>query len=126
MTCPTLACDWLASWLLRMLGLLVSHPDSVTLFTITLSVLVWLADCLSDMVVIDALWQFNLPLMWVTFPFSPAPSIMLLTIPFTPAPSYSLQSPSLLLPPTPYNFLLSCSLPPPSLLLISSPLSPAP
>ena len=41
----------------------VSHPASITIFTISLSVVVWLYDCLTDIVLIDNLWKFNLPLM---------------------------------------------------------------
>jgi len=66
LTCPTLPCDWLAAKTLHLLSLVVSHPNTITFFAITLSVLLWLYDCLSDIVVIDAFWQFKLPLMFPT------------------------------------------------------------
>jgi len=64
LTCPTLPCDWFAAKTLHLLSLVVSHPNTITFFAIALSVLLWLYDCLSDIVVIDAFWQFKLPLMF--------------------------------------------------------------
>jgi len=62
--CPTVACQWVASKFLKLLSLLVSHPNTIPLLFVFFSFVVWLYDCITDMVIIELLWNFKLPIMY--------------------------------------------------------------
>ena len=61
--CPTVACQWLTSKFLYLLSLLVSHPNTIPLLFVFFSFVVWLYDCVTDMAIIQLLWNFRLPIM---------------------------------------------------------------
>jgi len=62
--CPTMPCQWLATAVLRVASLAVSHPNTIPLLFVFLSFVIWLYDCITDMVVIETLWSFQLPIMY--------------------------------------------------------------
>lgn len=62
--CPTSACQWMAAKVLQLMSLAVRHPNTIPLFFVFLSFVVWLYDCITDMVVIQLLWSYNLPIMY--------------------------------------------------------------
>jgi len=62
--CPTIACQWVAAKFLKLLSLFVSHPNTVPLLFVFFSFIVWLYDCITDMVIIEILWSFRLPIMY--------------------------------------------------------------
>ena len=64
LVCPTVACQWVTSQFLKLLSLLVSHPNTIPLLFVFFSFLVWLYDCITDMVIIELFWNFKLPIMW--------------------------------------------------------------
>jgi len=66
MVCPTIACDWVAASTLKFLSLLVSHPNTGPLIFTLLSFAVWLFDTVTDLVIIDQLWNFRLPILYPT------------------------------------------------------------
>ena len=69
--CPTVACQWMTSKLLKLLSLFVSHPNTIPLLFVFFSFVVWLYDCITDMVIIELLWNFRIPIMLVcTFQFN--------------------------------------------------------
>jgi len=61
--CPTMPCQWLASTILRLASLAVSHQNTIPLFFVFLSFVIWLYDCITDMVIIEKLWSFQLPIL---------------------------------------------------------------
>ena len=63
LVCPTVACQWMASKFLKLLSLFVSHPNTIPLLFVFFSFVVWLYDCVTDMVIIELLWNFRLPIM---------------------------------------------------------------
>ena len=63
LVCPTVACQWLTSKFLKILSLFVSHPNTIPLLFVFFSFVVWLYDCVTDMVIIELLWNFRLPIM---------------------------------------------------------------
>jgi len=62
--CPTIFCDWVAAFSLKSLSLLISHPNTTPLLFVLLSFTVWLFDTISDLAIIDKLWNFNLPILY--------------------------------------------------------------
>merc|ERR1740137_454086 len=62
--CPTVACQWLTSKFLKLLSVFVSHPNTIPLLFVFISFVVWLYDCITDMVIIELLWNFKLPIMY--------------------------------------------------------------
>merc|ERR1719402_490791 len=62
--CPTVACQWITSKFLSLLSLLVSHPNTIPLLFVFFSFVVWLYDCITDMVIIEIFWSFRLPIMY--------------------------------------------------------------
>jgi len=62
--CPTSACQWIAAKVLQLMSLTVRHPNTIPLFFVFLSFIVWLYDCITDMVMIQLLWSYNLPIMY--------------------------------------------------------------
>jgi len=62
--CPTVACQWMTSKLLKLLSLFVSHPNTIPLLFVFFSFVVWLYDCITDMVIIELLWNFRIPIMY--------------------------------------------------------------
>merc|ERR1719244_324526 len=62
--CPTVACQWMTSKILKLLSLFVSHPNTIPLLFVFFSFIVWLYDCITDMVIIKILWSFRLPIMY--------------------------------------------------------------
>merc|ERR1719244_2339262 len=62
--CPTVACQWMTSKILKLLSLFVSHPNTIPLLFVFFSFIVWLYDCITDMVIIEILWSFRLPIMY--------------------------------------------------------------
>ena len=48
----------------RFASLAVSHQNTIPLFFVFLSFVIWLYDCITDMVIIEILWSFRLPIMW--------------------------------------------------------------
>ena len=63
LVCPTVACQWMTSKFLELLSLFVSHPNTIPLLFVFFSFVVWLYDCVTDMVIIELLWNFRLPIM---------------------------------------------------------------
>ena len=61
--CPTAACDWMTVAVLKVLNILVSHPNTIPAFTVFISFIVWLYDIITDAVIIQILWDFKLPIM---------------------------------------------------------------
>merc|ERR1719450_1737541 len=61
--CPTLPCQLMASTILRFASLAVSHQNTIPLFFVFLSFVIWLYDCITDMVIIEKLWSFQLPIL---------------------------------------------------------------
>ena len=61
--CPTVPCQWMTSKFLKLLSLFVSHPNTIPLLFVFFSFIVWLYDCITDMVIIEILWSFRLPIM---------------------------------------------------------------
>ena len=61
--CPTVACQWLTSKFLKLLSVFVSHPNTIPLLFVFISFVVWLYDCITDMVIIELLWSFRIPIM---------------------------------------------------------------
>jgi len=64
LVCPTIACQWVAAKFLKLLSIFVSHPNTVPLLCVFFSFIVWLYDCMTDMVIIEILWSFRLPIMY--------------------------------------------------------------
>eukprot|EP00092_Neocalanus_flemingeri_P038085 GFUD01041455.1.p1 GENE.GFUD01041455.1~~GFUD01041455.1.p1 ORF type:complete len:775 (+),score=224.78 GFUD01041455.1:337-2661(+) len=64
LVCPTVACQWVTSKFLKLLSLLVSHPNTIPLLFVFFSFVVWLYDCITDMVIIELLWNFKIPIMY--------------------------------------------------------------
>eukprot|EP00090_Calanus_glacialis_P026119 TRINITY_DN4096_c0_g1_i7.p1 TRINITY_DN4096_c0_g1~~TRINITY_DN4096_c0_g1_i7.p1 ORF type:complete len:770 (-),score=237.96 TRINITY_DN4096_c0_g1_i7:508-2817(-) len=64
LVCPTVACQWMTSKFLKLLSLFVSHPNTIPLLFVFFSFVVWLYDCVTDMVIIELLWNFRLPIMY--------------------------------------------------------------
>jgi len=62
--CPTVPCQWMTSKFLKLLSLFVSHPNTIPLLFVFFSFIVWLYDCITDMVIIEILWSFRLPIMY--------------------------------------------------------------
>jgi len=62
--CPTIACQWMAAKFLKLLSLFVSHPNTVPLLFVFFSFIVWLYDCITDMVIIEILWSFRIPMIY--------------------------------------------------------------
>jgi hypothetical protein len=62
--CPTMPCQWVASTVLRRASLAGSHPNTIPLLFVFLSFAIWLYDCITDMVIIELLWSFQLPIMY--------------------------------------------------------------
>ena len=63
LVCPTIACQWMTFKFLKLLSLFVSHPNTIPLLFVFFSFVVWLYDCVTDMVIIELLWNFRLPIM---------------------------------------------------------------
>jgi len=64
MACPTVFCDWVTAGTLKCLSVLISHPNTTPLFFTFMSFTVWLFDTITDMSIIDQLWNFNLPILY--------------------------------------------------------------
>lgn len=62
--CPTIFCDWVTAGTLKCLSVLISHPNTTPLFFTFISFTVWLFDTVTDMSIIDQLWNFNLPILY--------------------------------------------------------------
>ena len=63
-SCLTYPCTWALSKLCLLLSLCVSHPASTPVLVFILHFLVWCYELLTDVVFINNLWNFRIPLMY--------------------------------------------------------------
>ena len=61
LTCPTYPCQWFTEAVLKTISCIFSHPNIIPAISILLSFTVWLYDILTDAVIIQTLWDFQLP-----------------------------------------------------------------
>lgn len=64
MTCLTYPCQWASSKLLNLLSLCVAHPASTSAAVFILHILIWCYELLTDVVFINNLWDFRIPIMY--------------------------------------------------------------
>jgi len=62
--CPSIAWQWVPLKVLKVLSVLESHPSTIPFLFVFFSFLVWLYDCITDMVIIKIFWNFQLPILY--------------------------------------------------------------
>ena len=61
LVCPTYPCQCFAEAVIKTVSCIFSHPNIIPAISILLSFTVWLYDILTDAVIIQTLWDFQLP-----------------------------------------------------------------